>query len=141
MEASRRDVLHGAAAVGAAVAVSACAGVREAEAATGGDAHAERPGGRGVRLARVAEIPVGGGKVFEDKGVVVTQPAEGTFRAFSAACTHQGCTLSGVSGAAAHCPCHGSMFRVSDGSVARGPASEPLAPKRIRVAGGVIYLV
>ncbi len=141
MEAARRDVLQSAAAAGAAVAAFACAGGRDAEAATGGDGRAERSGERGARLAQAAEIPVGGGKIFEDKGVVVTQPVEGTFRAFSAACTHQGCTLSSVSGGAAHCPCHGSTFRVADGTVARGPASAPLTPKNIRVTGGVIYLV
>jgi Rieske Fe-S protein len=91
-------------------------------------------------LADTSEIPVGGGKVFEGKKVVVTQPQAGTFKAFSAVCTHQGCLVTEVQDGTIVCPCHGSAFKVSDGSVAQGPASRPLAARRIKVDGSSIRL-
>jgi Rieske Fe-S protein len=91
-------------------------------------------------LARTSDIPVGGGKVFPDRKVVVTQPAAGQFKAFSAVCTHQGCTVADVTGGLIECPCHGSRFHAADGTVAGGPATAPLPAERITVAGGEITL-
>jgi Rieske Fe-S protein len=67
--------------------------------------------------------------------VVITQPQAGSFRAFTAICTHQGCTVSTVSGGTINCPCHGSKFSVASGSVVAGPAPSPLAPVAIKVQG------
>jgi Rieske Fe-S protein len=50
----------------------------------------------GKDLAAKADIPVGGGTVFKDEKVVVTQPEAGTFEAFTAVCTHQGCIVKEV---------------------------------------------
>ncbi|MEV8306447.1 Rieske (2Fe-2S) protein [Streptomyces flavidovirens] len=96
------------------------------------------PGGRA--LAETSEIPVGGGKVFEGEKIVVTQPEEGTFNAFSAVCTHQGCTVASVEGGTINCACHGSKFRVADASVASGPARRPLPQRQITVESGSIRL-
>jgi Rieske Fe-S protein len=96
--------------------------------------------GGGEVLAQVADVPVGGGKVFGDKGIVVTQPQPGTFKAFSAVCTHAGCTVAGVSRGTINCECHGSKFAIADGSVAGGPAPKPLPAMAINVAGGAITL-
>ncbi|QGN57180.1 Rieske (2Fe-2S) protein [Nostocoides sp. HKS02] len=83
-------------------------------------------------------IPVGGGKVFPDQKVVVTQPTSGDFKAFSAVCTHQGCVVSDVSGGTINCPCHGSAFDVTTGAVRRGPATSPLPEKKVTVSGAGI---
>ncbi|MFD3518302.1 Rieske (2Fe-2S) protein [Streptomyces sp. NPDC058657] len=91
-------------------------------------------------LAATSEIPVGGGKVFKDAKVVVTQPEAGSFKAFSAVCTHQGCSVAEVSGGTINCRCHGSKFKVSDGSVAGGPAPQPLPPRAITVESSSIRL-
>ncbi|MEW5355836.1 MULTISPECIES: Rieske (2Fe-2S) protein [unclassified Streptomyces] len=91
-------------------------------------------------LTSTSDIPVGGGKVFAEHKIVVTQPKKGEFKAFSAVCTHQGCTVAKVADGTIDCPCHGSMFHIADGTVAQGPATHPLAPKKIEVAGNSIRL-
>ena len=98
---------------------------------------AEAPAAEGgTVLGAASGVPVGGGKIFEDQAVVVTQPTAGTFHAFSAICTHQGCTVDSVAGGTINCPCHGSKFSVTDGSVAKGPAKKPLAAKQVSADGG-----
>ncbi len=66
---------------------------------------------------------------------MVTQPEAGSFKAFTAVCTHQGCIVSTVSGGTINCPCHGSKFSIKDGSVVNGPATQPLAAIAIKVEG------
>jgi Rieske Fe-S protein len=80
-----------------------------------------------------ADIPVGGGKVFEALKVVVTQPTAGDYKAFSAVCTHQGCTVNGVADGVITCPCHGSTFDIATGAVTQGPATSPLPAKSVSV--------
>jgi Rieske Fe-S protein len=99
---------------------------------------AEKPPVKG--LASTKDIPVGGGKVFEDQQLVITQPTKGEFKGFSAICTHQGCTVSQVKGGTINCPCHGSKFEVSDGSVRSGPANKPLPYRGVKVDGDQIRL-
>ncbi|MGW2560299.1 Rieske (2Fe-2S) protein [Streptomyces sp. NPDC001514] len=94
----------------------------------------------GEVLGATSEVPDGGGKVFKKQKVVVTQPTKGDFKAFTAVCTHQGCLVDKVENGTIDCPCHGSKFRITDGSVARGPAQRPLAPKQITVTGNQIRL-
>ena len=91
-------------------------------------------------LAKVADIPVGAGLIFSPEKVVVTQPEAGTIVAFSTTCTHQGCTVSTIADGTINCPCHGSRFRIADGSVAGGPAQKPLPPVAVNVTGDVITL-
>lgn len=109
-------------------------GEPSAGAAAGGGA------GTGQALAQTADIPVGGGKVFKDQKVVVTQPMAGQFKAFSATCTHQGCSVATVKDGNIVCPCHQSLFKISDGTVAGGPATRPLAAAKIAVEGDKITL-
>lgn len=91
-------------------------------------------------LASVGDIPVGGGKVFADQGVVVTQPQPGTFAAFDATCPHQGCKVNEVVDGSISCPCHGSKFGVADGAPTTGPATSPLGSKQVSVQGDRIVL-
>ncbi|MFJ3673004.1 Rieske (2Fe-2S) protein [Streptomyces sp. NPDC090106] len=94
----------------------------------------------GQELARTSDVPVGGGTIFKDEGVVVTQPKDGEFKAFTNICTHQGCPVANVSGGTINCTCHGSKFSIEDGSVKNPPATEPLTEKKITVEGGSIKL-
>jgi nitrite reductase/ring-hydroxylating ferredoxin subunit len=91
-------------------------------------------------LTATAEVPTGGGRVFPDEKVVVTQPSKGRFRCFTAVCTHQGCLVANVEGGTINCTCHGSRFSIADGSVANGPASSGLDEVPIAVQGGSISL-
>ncbi|MEV1147703.1 Rieske (2Fe-2S) protein, partial [Micromonospora sp. NPDC049799] len=96
--------------------------------------------GAGPVLARVADIPVGGGRIFADQGVVLTQPAAGTIKAFSARCTHQGCTVTSVDDGTIVCACHNSVFDIADGSVRSGPAKVALPETPVAVDGDDVRL-
>lgn len=85
--------------------------------------------------ARTSDIPVGGGRIYPKDAVVVTQPTKGTFKGFSALCTHQKCTVGEVKDGSIICLCHGSRFSVADGSVQKGPALLPLPAEQITVEG------
>lgn len=89
-------------------------------------------------LVAAADVPVGGGTVLADDGVVVVQPTKGEFKGFSSSCTHQGCAVGSVTGGTINCPCHGSTFSIVDGSVTGGPATAPLPAVRVREQGGQI---
>ena len=75
------------------------------------------------RLVATAKVPVGGGVILGGPRIVVTQPTEGTFKAFTAVCTHQACTVGMVKDNVISCPCHGSAYSATDGSVKNGPAT------------------
>ncbi|MFI0446291.1 Rieske (2Fe-2S) protein [Actinomadura sp. 6N118] len=139
---TRRGVLIGVGLAGAAGVVAACGGSDDSGDSGGdGSAGQQSPNaGGGAALAQASEIPVGGGKVFKDQKVVVVQPTQGAYKAFSAICTHKKCPVDEVAGGTINCPCHGSKFKIADGSVAAGPATEPLEEKQVTVADGQIKL-
>jgi Rieske Fe-S protein len=97
-------------------------------------------GASGTLLGDTANIPVGGGLIFADAKVVVTQPTRGVFKAFSAACTHAGCLCNRVADGTIDCPCHASRFAITTGAVVAGPAPAPLPAAPITVTGGKILL-
>jgi nitrite reductase/ring-hydroxylating ferredoxin subunit len=144
--ASRRAVLAGAGAIAAVTIVGGCATYD-----AGGGAPPPpplppaQPGADGVAappaaLAQTGDIPVGSAVIVADRQVVVSQPAAGQFKAFTAICTHQGCLVSDVQGQTIVCNCHGSKFNATDGSVAGGPAGRPLKEVGIVVEGTDIRL-
>jgi Rieske Fe-S protein len=141
---TRRRTVLAAGAAGAAALVTGCGDNSDGGGATAPEEPTEEAAATappaGEALARTSEIPVGGGKVFADREVVVTQPTAGDFRAFSALCTHQRCTVGSIADGLINCPCHSSKFRITDGSVVGGPATRPLSPERITVSGDSIQL-
>jgi Rieske Fe-S protein len=130
----RRTVLLAACAGLAACGAAACA-----EYGSGGPPPAAPPAGGQAGIAGTS-VPVGGGVVLADRGIVVTQPVAGTFAAFGTTCPHQGCSVDTVADGTITCPCHGSRFRVADGSVAQGPASRGLTPRPVTVADGQVIV-
>jgi Rieske Fe-S protein len=91
--------------------------------------------GNGSVSVPTASVPVGGGYVDKANLVVVTQPQAGQYKAFTAVCTHQGCTVTNISNNQIQCPCHGSIFSAKDGSVLNGPATTGLSPMTATVSG------
>jgi Rieske Fe-S protein len=156
---SRRTMLRGAAVGGLALPLlAACGGgssdTRSGDSGSGDSASSDpssggssssgsgsggssRGSGGSVTVAE-ADVPVGGGTILTSDKVVVTQPTKGQFKAFSAICTHQGCTVGSVTGGQIVCPCHGSHFSIKDGSPLAGPASAPLPAKKATLKGGEV---
>lgn len=125
---SRRQLLGAAGVAGVGVVALAGCGTRASGSAVPSEI-------KGKPIAKTSEIPVGGGKVFGKWNIVITQPAQGTFKALSAVCTHQGCTVDRIQSNVIACPCHGSEFNATDGSVKEGPADRPLKGFPVRVQG------
>lgn len=97
----------------------------------------------GEELVSSAKVPVGGGlKVKSSRGeIMVVQPTAGKFAAFSTICNHAGCAVSSVTAKSIICECHGSEFSTSNGSVAKGPATQALKQYSVVEKSGAIYLL
>ena len=70
---------------------------------------------------------------------LVAHTSQNTFAALSATCTHQICTITGISSSDFVCPCHGSTFDTS-GRVVAGPAPAPLHQYPTQFANGVLTI-
>lgn len=140
LQVPRQRVIRGAGLVLTAGALAACGSTEEKPAAdadsssSAPESPAAAPGGA---IAKTADVPVGSGVIVDD--IVITQPVAGEFKGFSSACTHKGCAVNKVADGTIDCPCHGSKFNL-DGSVAKGPATEPLEAKAVAVQGDSIVL-
>jgi Rieske Fe-S protein len=135
--ATRRAVFAGVGAVGAVAALAACG----SDGPPAGDpSSAPSSGAPAGPVAKTTDIPVGGGKVFPDAGVVITQPTANVFVGFSSICTHQSCVLSGVADGKINCACHFSAFDLSTGEVLNPPATKPLAARELKIDGEEISL-
>ena len=143
--ASRRALL-GCAGAACAAALAGCATYNSGNGGIAGSSPPATPasppgtagpGGPAV-LARTADVPDGGGTILASRKIVITQPKAGTFAAFTAVCTHLGCLVTSITGGTINCPCHGSKFSITNGSVINGPATAPLAPVTIKVHGTAI---
>ena len=146
LKGTRRHVLAGAGLAGVAGVLSACSsgssspGASSPGASGSGASGSGASGSGGTQLGAVSEIPEGGGKIYTAAKVVVTQPASGEYKAFSAVCTHMGCIVDNVANGTIDCPCHGSRYSISDGHVVSGPAPSPLPTENIKISGGEITL-
>jgi cytochrome b6-f complex iron-sulfur subunit len=116
-------------------ALAALAGCGSGSSSSSSSAAAPAPGGV---ITPLSAVPVGSAVVAKDASgapIVVSQPKAGTVVAFSAICTHMGCTVA-PAGARFACPCHGSMYDAATGAVLKGPAPQPLAKVAVHVDGG-----
>lgn len=141
----RRTVLGAGGVLAATGVLAACGGSTgdsSGEAANStADVSADQPtsnGGSGSDSVSAAQIPVGGGVVLEEAAVVVVQPEEGTFLAYTAVCPHQGCLVGEVVDNTIVCPCHDSLFAATDGAVIQGPALQGLTKATLTIDGDTI---
>ena len=146
----RRAVIAAMAGIGATAACAPAAGPAAPPSAApsagpvsaSGASLAPVPATRAPRpVASVGEIPVGGGRVFPERRVVLTQPTAGEFRGFGIVCTHDGCELNAVADGTINCPCHGSRYAITDGSVVQGPARTGLRVEDVAVDGDRVVLL
>ena len=63
----------------------------------------------------------------------------GAWRAFSASCTHAGCTVN-FTGSSIYCPCHSGSFSPSNGAVTAGPPPTRLAEYGVQIANNNLYV-
>jgi thiosulfate dehydrogenase [quinone] large subunit len=97
----------------------------------------------GRHLARASDVSVGHALRFsQDDGspAWLLHESNGEFRAFSAVCTHAGCTVN-VTSVAFDCPCHGGSYDLVTGAVLGGPPPSPLTRLNIQVVDGDVRLV
>jgi Rieske Fe-S protein len=140
---SRRGVLSGAAVALVGGVVGFVVGGRSSAArgprgTTAANAYGPPAPPGGAALVALARVPTGGGVVLAAQKIVVTRTADGAVHAFSAVCTHQGCTVDTVTRGTIGCPCHGSQFDAGTGAVVAGPATRPLPRIGVAVRNGQV---
>lgn len=96
-----------------------------------------------ARIATVAEVdaaPVLDQDSLAEPVLVLRDPDTAALVALNPTCTHRGCTVE-VDGAANElsCACHGARFKF-DGSVANGPAAEPLPVYEVKEDAGMVLV-
>ena len=94
----------------------------------------------GSAIAQESEVASGSAVTFKDGGkdAVLVHLEDGDFVAYSAVCTHAGCTVA-YKNAQLACPCHGSIFDPANGAeVVSGPAQTPLAEIPVEVRNGEV---
>lgn len=144
----RRSVLQVACGSCAALALSACGGGSSSSGSGGSSTTAPDSGGSSptaaaaagaTAIAQLADIPVGSSISAKsgDKPLLIARPTATTVVAFSAICTHQGCTVA-AAGKTFACPCHGSKYDAFTGAVINGPAPAPLHPFAVTVKDGAV---
>ena len=131
----------------AAVSASGLLGGHISFRLAGGANHAEevphlvKPGWQYLMTA--ADLPEGK-PVHQMLGEVpvVAVRTNGAVRVLADRCSHMSGPLSGgeLADGCLTCPWHGSVFRIADGSVARGPATAPQPAFEAREAGGAIQV-
>lgn len=89
-----------------------------------------------VRIGSLKDVVPGQMRVFDLDGTKVSvASAGGNLYAFDDTCTHAGCSLGAgkLNGTTVTCPCHGSQFDVTSGTVLRGPARRPVRSRSVKV--------
>lgn len=114
---SRRAFLLGTATTFAGAFIAACGKAPSAEVAA-------------------TQVPVGSA-VIVDK-IIIAQPAEGQFVAYSTTCPHQGSPITQVEGNTVRCPSHGSVFDIATGQPVSGPATSAMTTVPVSENGGTV---
>ncbi|MFN7982247.1 MAG: Rieske 2Fe-2S domain-containing protein [Vicinamibacterales bacterium] len=103
---------------------------------SGGSSGSTLPTLNGTVSGRIVTVPITSGSSLAAVGgtalvqstlgaLLVARISQEAFSVMTATCTHQGCTITNVSGTTFICPCHGSQFSTS-GAVVQSPATRAL---------------
>jgi thiosulfate dehydrogenase [quinone] large subunit len=97
-----------------------------------------------VKIGPSSRLPDGQAATYRDPSTqqpdIVIRNSDGSLVAFSAVCTHAGCTVGYESGQIV-CPCHGGTYSATTGQVTGGPPPTPLARRKVIESKGSIYAV
>jgi|GEM_PF-1041001 len=94
-------------------------------------------------VRKAGDVPVGSVVVFQVEGKpIAVANVDGSLFAFDDLCTHRGCSLAEglLEGTSITCPCHASVFQVTDGAVTAGPARTAVRTYPVQVVGGEISI-
>jgi nitrite reductase/ring-hydroxylating ferredoxin subunit len=145
-QVSRRQALAGAAVAGVGASILGACSEDEPKKSTDGSGgeSGDAPVDGGAAIATTTDIPEGGGAIFKDQNVVITQPKTGEFKAFDATCLHRQCIFQDVTDTI-NCGCHGAQFAIADGKNVTGPGGGPpdlgeIAVRKLEVKGKDIFL-
>ena len=92
-------------------------------------------------IGRADDFKPGAIRVFQIEGrSVAVAIVDGQIVAFDDICTHRGCSLSDgpLDGVFITCPCHSSVFRVTDGNVVAGPAQTNIETYDVQTVGDFV---
>ncbi len=109
------------------------------------------PAEKAAALAAVTEVELPEGDLpavgqahmfaFGIQPAILLQPKEGQFVAFSAVCTHLGCTVQfQPEENRIYCACHGGVYDAATGQNVSGPPPRPLTEFRVEKADGKIIV-
>lgn len=94
-----------------------------------------RPRPAAEEAGALGDAPRGEVVSHEGRKLAVATAPDGAVHAVSATCTHMGCVVAWNDAESSwDCPCHGSRF-AADGRVLHGPATTPLEPVDVDLAG------
>ncbi len=101
---------------------------------------------KGKVLASLSSLAIGDVQPFttpdsHESGLLIRQ-ADGSVKAFSTVCTHQGCDVGFVKAQQKlACPCHGAEFDIATGEPTRPPARRALKSYKVEIDGGnIVYI-
>lgn len=130
--------------VGAKGSAGGAGGSTSPKPAAGASPSPSRLPAGAVKLGPGKRLPSGQAATYSDPSDgspdILIRDSSGNLKAFSAVCTHAGCTV-GYEGGIIVCPCHGGEFNAETGEVIAGPPPTGLAPKKVLEVGGQIYAV
>lgn len=100
--------------------------------------------GSAVKVLALSKIAVGQTHQFalsNGSPALLFRTKNGVF-AYSAVCTHQGCTVAYQSSKKTlYCPCHGAEFDpFGNGKAVAGPARDPLSTVKVKIEGNWVVL-
>lgn len=96
-----------------------------------------------VSLGAIDQFPSGTAKNFKfgSKPGILVRTDDGALHAYSAICTHLGCTVQyGEEKKNIWCACHGGQFDAATGRNVAGPPPKPLNPLKADVVNGEIIV-